>query len=80
MRGITQERLLERDNHASQAWQQAPMTHERDNAQDRWGRLFATSAPYVHGALTTLPDEPGEYGHRNMGPRARNGWSSFRFI
>jgi hypothetical protein len=78
MRGITQERLLERDNHASQAWQQAATLQERDDAQDRWGRLFATSATYAHGALTTLPDEPGEYGHRNMGPRAMNGWSSFR--
>ncbi len=51
---------------------------ECDDAQDRWGRLFATSATYAHGALTTLHDAPGAYGHRNMGPLAMNGWSSFQ--
>ena len=70
--------LQERDDEVSQAWQMAPTQVGRDALQATWGRLFATSMTCASLALTTLPDEPGDYGHRNMAPRRVHGHTCLR--
>jgi hypothetical protein len=63
---------------ASQAWQQSATAGARHDARDRWGRRIATSGAYAHAALTALPGDGEDAGHRNMDSRTMQVWMCFR--
>jgi hypothetical protein len=78
MKNSQTEALEDMYDDASQAWQRSATAEGRHDARDRWGRLIATSGAYAHAALTALPGDGEDAGHRNMDSRTMQVWMCFR--
>ena len=78
MKNSQTEALEKMYDDAGLAWEQEATDEGRSKARDRWGRLIATSGAYAHAALTALPGDGEDAGHRNMDSRTMQVWMCFR--